>query len=267
MSTKLSAGQESAIKWPKTPQRLAADFQRHQEAVAAVAAVGQMVTAASAVPMPRSKKLLSDAAQEAMKGNIGSNQKGAAKERSWKKHANQYFADNRAWDEVNDIYVQCTDLMRTSIALTPLLKQKPLLRKVKNVGLLTRNIMAIVRDTQALSSLMIKIHEQHKDKTGGTKNQEEMMKSCAVFSQYVDFMERYDSALMPLIVHASEQLQEALVTLHKEDPALALELHNNLNQTLNSIRNIVHDTTGADPVETPAAEQPATTETPAEVAA
>lgn len=241
------------IKWPKTRARRLEDLQRQQDAIGAVATVGQMMTAASAVPMPRSRKLLTDAAVAAGKGVIGRNAKGGkkAKKRAWQQHADEYFTNNQAWDEVNGIYVACIDLLKTSLALTPLLRERELLVLVKDKPLLTRNIKAITRDTLALNGEVSKIKATHDGKAGGSKSQEEMMESCMVFSQYVNFMERYDSALMPLIVHASEQLQEALIELDIINPELAKALTVNLHSTLNSIQTIVHEVTGADAAVTP----------------
>lgn len=255
MSTKNQSNQNaSRINWPKTEAHKAAEIQKQGEAIQAVAKVGQIMAAASVVPMPRAKKLMNDIAIEAVKGNIGSGSKGKGKgkgKKAWERHADQYFADNKAWDEVTSIYVASSDLLRTSLALTPLLRQPELLAKVKNVRLLTRNISAITRDTMALAQALGKIFALHKDKSGGSKSQEEMMDSCAIFSQYVDFIERYDSALMPIVVHASEQLNEALELMRPENPELAHALDVNVSQALTSIRHIIAETTGADVIATP----------------
>lgn len=257
MSTKKSHSKTSGIKWPKTQEAQRAELEKRQHAIGTVATVGQLMTAASAVPMPRSRKLLSDAAAEASKGALGSGRKGKkGKKRAWQEHAEEYFANNSAWDEVNGIYQGCLDLLRTSLALTPLLREVELLNLVVDKRLLTRNVSAITRDTQVLAQELTAIRKTHDEKSGGSKDQADMMESCAVFSQYVQFMERYDSALMPLVVHASEQLQEALLILETINPALAQALSNNLQNTLRRIQGIVHDLTGADEVETPT-QQPA----------
>jgi hypothetical protein len=218
--------------------------------------------------MPRQKKLLADAAAEAVKGVVGTNQRGdAGKKRAWKEHADNYFANNQAWEEVNGIYMSCLDLLRTATALSPLLREVKLLKHVKNIKLLTRNIKAINRDTAVLADVLAKVRAKYSTKTGGTQDQLEMLDSCAAFSEYVDFMERYDSALMPLVVHASEQLEEAMNSLAQTDPELAITLKNNLNGTLAAIRSIVHDTTGADPIVTPGTEVAANEAAPVEAAA
>lgn len=244
------------LVWPKTPARRSAELEKRQEAIAAVATIGQIMSAASTIPLPRSQKMLSDAAVEAVKGSIGSNRNGKkGKKRAWKEHADNYFAQNCAWDEVNGIYTACMDLLRTSLALTPLLRERALLTLVGNKNLLTRNVKAITRDTQVLAEELSKIRESHLSKAGGSKSQEEMMEACETFSLYVNFMERYDSALMPLVVHASEQLQEALIALELVDPELAKTLSNDLQKTLGTIRGIVHEVTGADEIPSPT-EQP-----------
>jgi hypothetical protein len=249
---KNSRPKNPGIKWPKTPAAQLKEAEQHQDSVAAIATVGQLMTAAAAVPSPRAKKLLSDAVQEMGKGTIGANQRSRKGEkRSWEKHADHYFATNDAWTEVNGIYFACIDLLRTSLALVPLLKEEELLVHVTNKRLLSRNIHAITNDTKKLVEELGKIRAQHKDKDKGAISQEDLMVSCAVFSEYVQFMERYDSALMPLVVHASEQLQEGLLKLKDTNPELAAELNHKLLSNLAKIRNIVADTTGADPVPVP----------------
>lgn len=252
------------LKWPKTEKAKAQELQRNLDAVAAISQVGQLMTAANAVPNPRAKKLMTDAAAAASKGNIGSKSKTKkGKKRAWEQHADEYFAENKAWDEVNGIYLGCVDLLKTSLALVPLLKEIDLVQLVKNKNLLARNIAAITRDTTVLVKDLNKIKASHKDKSGGTKTQAEMMDSCAVFTDYVQFMERYDSALMPLVVHASEQLQEALIDLQHSQPELAQTLNTKLQLNLHSIRQIVHEVTGADEIVTPGQEDAVQAEAPA----
>ena len=149
---KNSTPKNPKLNWPKTRERRAAELQHRTAALGAVATVGQMMTAASAVPMPRSQKLLADAAEAASKGMVGQHSKGKkGKKRSWQRHADEYFAKNNAWNEVNGIYLASINLLKTSLALTPLLREQELTKLVKNKRLLARNVMAITRDTQALA--------------------------------------------------------------------------------------------------------------------
>lgn len=257
---KKSQQKNPGLKWPKTPQAKLQDLQQKTEALGAVAKVGQMLTAASAVPMPLAKKLVSDAASTvAEEGTVGRQSKNKRnRDRARKKHAGEYFESNNAWDEVNGIYLACVDLLKTSLMLTPLLKERTLLQHVQVPSLLARNIRAITRDTMQLNQELGKIYALHEGKAGGSKTPEEMMISCEVFSQYVHFMERYDSALMPLVVHASEQLQEAMLNLNKVNPELANTLNAQLVQSMSAIRGIVHEVTGGEivPTPVPAAEAP-----------
>jgi hypothetical protein len=258
MSTKNTGDQSSGINWPKTPQRKAAELEQTQQTIAAVAEVGQIMAAAAAVPQVRQKKLMYDAVQAANQSQGPALQHGKKKKggkRSWQKHADKYFAENRAWDEVDDIRVMCVSLLHTALALTPLLKSRELTKLVTNVRLLNRNIQAITRDTTELAKVLGKVREIHKDKKGGSKDQFEMAEACTVFSQYVDFMERYDSALLPIVLHASEQLQEALLKLQDVNPQLAFELNEEYKRISSAIEKMIeniHSNTGADPVMTPA---------------
>lgn len=245
----------SGIKWPKTKAAQIKDLQRQGHAVKALAEFGTVITAAQSIPNGRARKLLADAAAAAV-NPIGINQPTVAGEkRSWQKHADKYFTENKAWDEVNGIYAACMDLLSTSLALLPLVKCDQLLTLVRQKRLLTRNIHAIVRDTTKLVEELKVIHEKHSNRLGGSENQGDLMQACDAFSAYVAFMDRYDSALMPLVVHASEQLQEALLVLKDIAPELYEELNSQLMKALNQIRGIVQEVTGGTtftPAEAPA---------------
>jgi hypothetical protein len=277
MSTKNSSENNTGIVWPKTPQRQALEQQARQEQteqmLEGVAAVGQLMVAASAVPQQRQKKLIHDALQAANSANTismpnvkthGGKKQNGGKKRPWKAHADHYFENNKAWDEVTSIRIQCADLLRTAMALTPLLKSHELLYKVANKRLLNRNIQAIIRDTTTLSEVLGKIIKLHSDRSGGAVDEVDLAKSCTVYSEYVDFAERYDAALMPIVVHTSEMLQEALWALHKVNPTLANELNTRMMTILKNIQSIIHETTGADSTVSPGAvaelEQEAVTE-------
>lgn len=260
MSTKNTGNQSSGINWPKTAQRKAEDLAQTQQTIAAVAEVGQIMAAASVVPQVRQKKLIKDALDAANTANKAVPQHGGQKKggkRSWQKHADKYFAENRAWDEVDDIRALCVGLLQTALALTPLLKSRELTSLVTNVRLLNRNIQAVTRDTTELAKVLGKIREIHKDKKGGSKDPVDMADACSVFSQYVDFMERYDAALLPIVLHASEQLQEALLKLEKINPQLAFELneeYKRISAAIDKMIEMICSNTGADPVVTPTAE-------------
>lgn len=263
MSTKNSSKQTSGINWPKTPQRQIAEeivaeqeLQQKQEKIAAVAKVGQIMTAASAIPNAHAKRLLGEAMQEATKPThqrMGKKKGKNRDKRTHEHHSDKYFEDNRAWDEVEGIRLMCLDVLRTAGSFAPLLRNVDLLTHVASKRLLSRNIAAIGRDTQVLAEVVSKVHKLHMNKKGGTKTQEEMFQSYEVYSQYVDFMERYDAALMPIIVHASEQLQEALLALNKVNPELANQLNMMQQLMLNKVQSIIHETTGADDVVSPGA--------------
>lgn len=244
MSTKKSHQAKVGTKWPKTKEALQKEKeykqhvrQQHTNKLATLAQVSQIMTAASSVPSARVKRLVKDAAQEALsQAPLSKN----------KQEKDTYFQDNNAWDEVTVIRQDCLSLLRVIRELSPLLASQALVMEVTNKKLLTRNIQAICRDTETLANVIDKVYQLHKDKTGGTKNQEEMLYSCEVYSQYVDFMERYEAALLPIIVHASEQLQEALLVLHEKDPVTAQQLNSRLQNTLNAVQHAIHDNTGAD---------------------
>ena len=252
MSTKKSSNQNSKLNWPKTEQRKIAEKlvrdelrQEQQNKLAVISQVTQLMTAASSIPSPHVTRLMQAAMKEAEQSPklLEEKPKNSTK-RTTDEHREEYFATNTAWDEVNGIRYHSLDLLRTVSAIPPLLRSKELLACVDNIRLLSRTVAALCRDTQTMATVLEKIYALHSTKTGGAVDPQEMMLSCEVYSQYVDFMERYDSAVMPILVHVGEQLQVALIKLDTINPEAAAELNNRLQSTLSNVRTIIHETTG-----------------------
>lgn len=265
MSTKKDHSKLQGINWPKTPERRAVELEAATEAAVEsktealqnLATVGQLMSAANAIPHARTKKLITDSAAAAAQGTIGGTILNRKQRRAaQKQHATEYLTTNKAWDEVNDIYETCVDLLRTNMLIMPMLKERDLILRVKNKGLLTRLVNAITSDTKYLITGLGKIKDAHKNKSGGSVDQDDMMNSCKVFTAYVEFMEHYEATLMPLVVHAAELLQEALLILKQEQPEYADGLTKNINNVINNIAGIVHKVTGAPDI-APMAEEPA----------
>lgn len=162
-----------------------------------------------------------------------------------KKAKKQYQVDE-CWAEVTAIKSSCNDLLRTSMALLPMLKERELVALVDDRKLLTRNVAALTRDTGSLSQELQAIgHATERTRKTCTNVPMAMAGAQSAFQHYINFMERYDSALLPILTHTSEQLQNALNLYKEVSPARAYELETELSKTLEFISYVVRDSTGA----------------------
>lgn len=162
-----------------------------------------------------------------------------------KKAKKQYQVDE-CWSEVASIKSSCADLLRTSMALLPMLKERELVALVDDRKLLARNVSAITRDTASLSQELQAIsNATERTRKTCTNVPMAMAGAQSAFQHYVNFMERYDSALLPILTHTSEQLQNALNLYKEVSPARAFELETELSKTLEFISYVVRDSTGA----------------------
>lgn len=162
-----------------------------------------------------------------------------------KKAKKQYQVDE-CWSDVTSLRSSCADLLRTSMALLPLLKERPLMGLVDDLKLLQRNVAAITRDTGSLSQELQAIGIAV-DRTRKTCTNVPMAMAGAqsAFQHYINFMERFDSSLLPIVTHTSEQLQNALNRYKEVSPVRAHELETELSKTLEYISYVVRDSTGA----------------------
>lgn len=164
-----------------------------------------------------------------------------------KKKAKKQYQVDACWEEVNSISSSCSDLLRTSMALLPLLRERGLMALVTDVKLIQRNVAAITRDTASLSQELraIGIGVDRNRKTC-TNVAMAMAGAQSAFQYYVNFMERFDSSLLPIVSHTSEMLQIALNLYKEVNPVRATELENELTKTLEYISYVVRDSTGAE---------------------
>lgn len=195
-------------------------------------------------PKQSQSVVLSPKAMEVAQKVLGNDFKNPSLIKKKKKKNKNY--NNEGWEQVNNMHVACGDLLRSSLTLTPLLHVREVLQCVVNPKLLHRNISAITRDTLTLAKELVSIRKYTDERRKRCNNTGAAMTAAqTAFTHYVNFMERFDSALFPLIEHASEQLQEALIEYEKAAPEEARKLRNNMLQVINSISAIVRDTIGS----------------------
>lgn len=187
---------------------------------------------------------LNPKALESTRAQLGSTYKKPSQKKLKKKAKDQRMYD--CWNDVNGMRNACTDLLRTSLAIIPLLREKPLLECVVNKSLLARTISAITRDTETLAKELTVLGNFVDASRAKCRNEGDVLTAAqTAYQHYVNYMERFDSALLPSIEHASEQLTVALIAYAKVQPEAAQKLQYEMNTILTNIGYIVRDTIGA----------------------
>lgn len=200
----------------------------------------EMLDAAKAVQLP-----VHQAIKNAVKDEQSKKRKGKGKSERRKQKAQK--RNNNGWDEINGIAMACYQMLTIPAELQPLLKERKLLAKLKDLSLARRLIDAIVRDTRTLSTDFARIQKLHQGKQGHITSDTDLLDSYSIFTDYVNFVELSNSCLVPSLAHLSEMLGEAMTELDKEEPELVKELNSaSVNYRFNLARKAMNELTGAE---------------------
>lgn len=116
---------------------------------------------------------------------------------------------NVCWDELNSMYSKMCQLLTTHAGIAQLTTDKELLSMVVDKITLINNIGILSKDLASLNTELAAIHSKHSNKSGGTDDPDELMRSISIFEEYYRFMENHDGVVMPTVYHITEQLNEA----------------------------------------------------------
>ena len=125
------------------------------------------------------------------------------------KQSKDYMRVNKCWDELNEMYVQMTQLLGQHSALAVFGSNVELVAMVADKETLSTNFGILANDLTTMNSELTQIHNQHANMTGGAIDPNVLMQTISIFEQYNLFMERHDAVVMPTVYHIIEQLDRA----------------------------------------------------------
>lgn len=199
----------------------------------------EVLQTAKVVHLPVHKAIKNGVKQEQGKRRKGNGKSIRRQQKAQKRN-------NNGWDELNGIALACYRMLTIPSELQPLLRERKLLAKLKDLSLCRRLIDSVVRDTRALSTDFTRINKLHQGKAGHINTDEDLITSYSIFTDYVNFTELCNSCLVPTLAHLSEMLGEAMNELAKEDPELVEQLNNaSINKQFNLAKNAMNELTGA----------------------
>lgn len=235
MNTKVKPA-KSKIVWPQTEAAKKKKLEGALKQVSKNLPAIQTATALSALPVEHKDRFTAQIREEMKNGPLDTVEA--------EEQADKYLNENNAWDEVGGISIDCAQLLRSAALFTPALREPKLMAHVTDSQLLVRNVQSLTRDTHTMMKELEKIRKTHQGKTGGATTPEDLMLSCSVFTDYVNFMDRHNASLMPTSVWISEQIQVAIEKLRLEDEPLAKALYDQITGRMREISDAVNVLTG-----------------------
>lgn len=230
--------QASKINWPLTERAKQKKLQRQMDAVNKALPAVQAAAAIASIPIDHKDRFTAQIREELKNGRLEAGTLEAEEGKT------DYLQSNAAWDEVAIISDDCAQLLRAAALFTPALRSPELMALVDDRTLLIRNVKSITRDTNTLMVELNKIRDTHSQKSGAAVTPEDLVLSCSVFTDYVNFMDRHSASVMPTSLWISEQIQEAIDKLRAINPELAASLSAQVLGRMQEINVAVQEVTG-----------------------
>jgi hypothetical protein len=133
-----------------------------------------------------------------------------------KKKSKEEPITNTCWDDLNSMYDSMRNLLASHAHLSQLAATPGLIDNVEDKAELSNNFKILANDLTLLNDKLTEIHNLHSDKTGGTTDPDEFIKTIGIFEQYNLFMERHDGVVMPTAYYIIEQFDKAEKLLIKK---------------------------------------------------
>lgn len=202
--------------------------------------------AATRLPMPTTTSLSKEIAEA-----YGS-EKLVAGSPEAKEHKDEYDKNNKAWDEVNNIYDLLLGLIAIPSLLAPFARGEVIASIPRAEQLVFGRICrALMEDGMSLVQLAKDVSAGHEGKIGRAPDMEEQSNARYVFSQYVDVFELWTMSTLPLIDHFCILVQGGLSGLELTNPELARAittrvhaLLDEMGKAMKSAASIVNGVTG-----------------------
>lgn len=142
--------------------------------------------------------------------------------------SNIKIAENTFWDDANETHKVITEGIAKSYSelasvVQSIVADPERLAAVKEPMLLAENIKLVTRDVGDHIDRINRIHDEHKDKTGGTTDPDDHIRVLQINGQYADAMEIYQTVVMPSVSHIFEQIGGAEEVLMRKQMQAMLE--------------------------------------------
>lgn len=118
---------------------------------------------------------------------------------------------NDFWDLANKHYDLSKEAMQNVEGalvskLQSIVADEAAFNNLQDAPQLLSNIKVLVKDIESHAKRLDGIHDQHKDKTGGTMNPDEHIQVININQQYADALEIYEANIVPNTAHILEQI-------------------------------------------------------------
>ena len=114
--------------------------------------------------------------------------------------------ENTAWDDLENLYLECKALSMQVVKVIPLMNNMEALKKlnVKDRPKVAELAKVISSDFQEYMKRLDEIRANHKGKSGGYKDEDELMEIIVIGEKYSKWMSSFQLVLLPTVGQFSD---------------------------------------------------------------
>lgn len=139
-------------------------------------------------------------------------------ERIKQRHAAKRVADqarNQAWDDLKQLYAECSALLLSHVHIGLVLKNSDLMSYVKDVTELSTQIQILSRSITDMHAELRDIYVSHQEMSGTCK-EEDLLRTLNIFVRYNDFKDKVVSVINPIAAYIATIVIDAEVEKNRQ---------------------------------------------------
>lgn len=106
---------------------------------------------------------------------------------------------DKAWDDLERVYLECRALSVTPAQVLPLLRDPARIKQVEDVKSLTENAQVLSKDVMIYNQRLANIHSKHENKKGSATDPDELMTVLSIGEEYQDWLYSFQTVVMPSV--------------------------------------------------------------------
>lgn len=132
------------------------------------------------------------------------------KKKQIKKEQTNILKTNKCWDELELLHGATVGLFFSTKEIVPILKDEKLMSLMEDRQDIENTAECIAKDISSLKDNLIAINAKHRGKTGGTRNEDQLLEAAMIGQEYIDVAETFNSIVTPNIMKIAECAQVAI---------------------------------------------------------
>lgn len=118
-------------------------------------------------------------------------------------------AGDGVWDSLNEMQLRLAQYGTAPALVAPLLRNREVVARVEDKKALIENAQLLDKDTREYAGRLSAIHARHAGRTGSSANGDELNDAIQINEDYVDWINSYDSVVMPTVTALLGQFEKA----------------------------------------------------------